>query len=426
MISALLLIDAKGKNIVSRYYRADVTRESADAFRTNVIAKKDTGSNPPITYIDGTTFIYVRNSDHYIVAVTKKNASPGLIFHFLFHLVKMFKSYFGTDYKADDLRDKFSVVYEIFDEVLDYGYPQNCAIDLMKQLIRLGKASNEVEEDASTITSQVTGAIDWRREGITYRKNEIFIDTLESVNLLISQTGAVLRSEVVGKIVMKAYLTGMPECRFGLNDKLLISNEKKTKGARRGKGSGVEIDDCSFHRCVRLGQFDQDRTITFIPPDGEFELMKYRVTENINLPFRILPVYEEISETTLKINIKVIANFSKQVSAQNVELKIPVPPNTANVMPKVGFGSAEYNSADQTIDWTLRKLTGGQETTFSAEVKMLKMTNDKVWSKPPINVIFAVPSFTASGLHVRFLKVYEKSSYQTVKWVRYIDRKSVV
>ena len=113
-----------------------------------------------------------------------------------------------------------------------------------------------------------------RREGITYRKNEIFIDTLESVNLLISQTGAVLRSEVVGKIVMKAFLTGMPECR--------------------GKGSGVEIDDCSFHRCVRLGQFDQDRTITFIPPDGEFELMTYRVTENINLPFRILPVYEEI------------------------------------------------------------------------------------------------------------------------------------
>jgi hypothetical protein len=57
--------------------RGDVTKESADAFRTNVIAKKDTGSKPPITYIDGTTFIYVRNSDHYIVAVTKKNASPG-------------------------------------------------------------------------------------------------------------------------------------------------------------------------------------------------------------------------------------------------------------------------------------------------------------------------------------------------------------
>ena len=60
-----------------------MTRESADAFRTNVIAKKDTGSKPPITYIDGTTFIYVRNADHYIVAVTKKNASPGLILVYL-------------------------------------------------------------------------------------------------------------------------------------------------------------------------------------------------------------------------------------------------------------------------------------------------------------------------------------------------------
>ena len=230
----------------------------------------------------------------------------------------------------------------------------------MKSLIRLGKATEEVTEDESTITSQITGAIDWRREGITYRKNEIFIDTLESVNLLISQTGAVLRSEVIGKIVMKSYLTGMPECRFGLNDKLLISNEKKAKGVRRGKGTGVEIDDCSFHRCVRLGRF--------IPPDGEFELMKYRVTENINLPFRILPVYEEISGTTLKINIKLIANFSKQVAAQNVELKIPVPPNTANVMPKVASGTATYNSADQTIDWVLRKLTGGMEVTFSGMV----------------------------------------------------------
>jgi hypothetical protein len=28
--------------------------------------------------------------------------------------------------------------------------------------------------------------------------------------------------------------------------------------------------------------------------------------------------------------------------------------------------------------------------------------------------------FTASGLLVRFLKVFEKSNYQSVKWVRYL------
>jgi AP-2 complex subunit mu-1 len=75
--------------------------------------------------------------------------------------------------------------------------------------------------------------------------------------------------------MMKTFLSGMPECKFGLNDKLIM--DKETAG---GKGSGkrpvpgVEIDDCTFHRCVRLGKFDADRTITFIPPDGEFELMR--------------------------------------------------------------------------------------------------------------------------------------------------------
>ena len=36
----------------------------------------------------------------------------------------------------------------------------------------------------------------------------------------------------------------------------------------------VELDDCQFHQCVKLGKFDNDRTISFIPPDGEFELMR--------------------------------------------------------------------------------------------------------------------------------------------------------
>ena len=39
--------------------------------------------------------------------------------------------------------------------------------------------------------------------------------------------------------------------------------------------NAVELDDCQFHQCVRLGKFDSDRSISFIPPDGEFELMRY-------------------------------------------------------------------------------------------------------------------------------------------------------
>lgn len=43
----------------------------------------------------------------------------------------------------------------------------------------------------------------------------------------------------------------------------------------RRQAPGIGLDDCTFHRCVRLGKFDSDRVISFIPPDGEFDLMKY-------------------------------------------------------------------------------------------------------------------------------------------------------
>jgi AP-2 complex subunit mu-1 len=94
--------------------------------------------------------------------------------------------------------------------------------------------------------------------------------------------GQVLSAHVAGKVVMKSYLSGMPECKFGINDKIVM--EAKGKGisgagddpARSGKPV-VVIDDCQFHQCVKLSKFETEHSISFIPPDGEFELMRYVV-----------------------------------------------------------------------------------------------------------------------------------------------------
>jgi Adaptor complexes medium subunit family len=41
----------------------------------------------------------------------------------------------------------------------------------------------------------------------------------------------------------------------------------------------VDLEDVKFHQCVRLSQFDEARQIVFTPPDGEFELMSYRLSQ---------------------------------------------------------------------------------------------------------------------------------------------------
>jgi AP-1 complex subunit mu len=43
-------------------------------------------------------------------------------------------------------------------------------------------------------------------------------------------------------------------------------------------------------------------------------------------------------------------------------------------------------------------------------------------SKPPIRVNFEIPYFTVSGVQVRYLRVFEKSGYQALPWVRYITQ----
>jgi AP-2 complex subunit mu-1 len=88
---------------------------------------------------------------------------------------------------------------------------------------------------------------------ISLAHQQVYIDVHESVNLLMSSTGQVLRNDVTGKVMMRTFLSGMPECKFGLNDKLIMEKEALEKGGGRpaagahGKRS-VELDDCTFHR----------------------------------------------------------------------------------------------------------------------------------------------------------------------------------
>lgn len=52
-------------------------------------------------------------------------------------------------------------------------------------------------------------------------------DTADSrvlIFLQVSANGNVLRSEIVGSIKMRVFLSGMPELRLGLNDKVLFEN----------------------------------------------------------------------------------------------------------------------------------------------------------------------------------------------------------
>jgi AP-2 complex subunit mu-1 len=455
MLSGILVFNQKGENLIFRAFRNDCRPRLADIFRIQVISNPQVRS--PILTLGSTTFSHVKHENIYLVAVTKSNANAALVFEFLYRLVLLGKGYFGK-FDEEAVQNHFVLVYELLDggyrraftqvshgeelkliisllsEIVDFGYPQNTETDTLKMYITTEGVKSAIANsasDSSRITMQATGALSWRRSDVRYRKNEAFVDVIEDVNLLMSATGTILRADVNGQIIMRAYLSGTPECKFGLNDRLLLDSDAamtppgnrdgRTKATRAAAGS-VTLEDCQFHQCVKLGQFDADRIISFVPPDGEFELMRYRATENVNPPFKVHPIVREVGTTKVEYSVAVKANYGSKLFATNVVIRIPTPLNTAKVTERTSQGKAKYEPEQNNIVWKIARFSGQSEYVLTADATLTSMTHQKAWSRPPLSLSFTLLMFTSSGLLVRYLKVFEKSNYSSVKWVRYMTR----
>ena len=108
--------------------------------------------------------------------------------------------------EEESLRDNFVIAYELLDEVMDFGYPQFTEAKILSEFIKTDAHRLAVQ---ARPPMAVTNAVSWRQEGLFYKKNEVFLDVVESVNLLVNSNGTVVRSEVVGALKMRAYLSGM-------------------------------------------------------------------------------------------------------------------------------------------------------------------------------------------------------------------------
>uniref|UniRef100_A0A8C1V9B8 Adaptor related protein complex 2 subunit mu 1a n=1 Tax=Cyprinus carpio TaxID=7962 RepID=A0A8C1V9B8_CYPCA len=440
MIGGLFIYNHKGEVLISRVYRDDIgchqlaaesdifkmlgnQRNAVDAFRVNVIhARQQVRS--PVTNIARTSFFHIKRSNIWLAAVTKQNVNAAMVFEFLYKMCDVMTAYFGK-ISEENIKNNFVLIYELLDEILDFGYPQNSETGALKTFITQQGIKGQTKEEQSQITSQVTGQIGWRREGIKYRRNELFLDVLESVNLLMSPQGQVLSAHVSGRVVMKSYLSGMPECKFGMNDKIVI--DKQGKGGttddpgKSGKQS-IAIDDCTFHQCVRLSKFDSERSISFIPPDGEYELMRYRTTKDIILPFRVIPLVREVGRTKLEVKVVIKSNFKPSLLAQKIEVISATDILTFLCV----WCLCVYTHV--TFLLRIKRMAGMKESQISAEIELLPTNDKKKWARPPISMNFEVP-FAPSGLKVRYLKVFESklnySDHDVIKWVRYIGRSGI-
>ena len=425
MASQIHFLDIKGKTLLSRDYKGDIPSNTIEKFPLLLLDLENDENNEesnykPFVNYQGINYIYINHNNLYVCALTRKNDNVMAIIVFLSKLIEVLTEYFKV-LEEESIRDNFVIIYELLDEMMDFGHPQTSDTQILKQYITqdyfklIRKTSLRIVQPPNAVTNSVN----WRSEGIVYKKNEAFLDVVESINMLINAQGQVLNSEILGEVKIKSHLSGMPDLRLGLNDKGIFNNESNNKN--------IDLEDIKFHQCVRLSKFENEKIITFIPPDGEFTLMSYRLSSNQFLvkPLILVNCKTKVHKhSRIEILCSVKAQIKKKSVANNVEVVIPLPDDADTPKFTPEYGTVKWIPEKACLIWKLKTFPGGKQFHMRAELGLPSVVDSEtILSKKPIKVNFSIPYFTTSGIQVRYLRINEpKLQYQSYPWVRYITK----
>lgn len=92
------------------------------------------GESPEADDTSVIQYLYIRHSNLYILALTKRNTNAAEILLFLHKLVEVFTEYFKV-LEEESIRDNFVIIYELLDEMMDYGYPQTTESKILQECV---------------------------------------------------------------------------------------------------------------------------------------------------------------------------------------------------------------------------------------------------------------------------------------------------
>uniref|UniRef100_A0A8C5ECR2 AP-4 complex subunit mu-1-like n=1 Tax=Gouania willdenowi TaxID=441366 RepID=A0A8C5ECR2_GOUWI len=386
------------------------------------------GDQPPVVMRHKDRyFVHVRQGGLFWVATTTADSSPFTIIEFLNRLSALVKDYCGV-LNETNITENFALIYELLDEVLDYGYIQTTSSDILKNFIQTEAVSSkqfnlfdlsnvglfgaDTQQSKVAPSTAATRPIQGSREG---GKSEIFVDVIERMSVVIGSNGVLMKADVEGEIRVKCYMPNCSEIRIGLNEEFSIG-----KSQLRGYGAAVRVDECSFHQAVRLDEFDNHRILRLSPSQGELTVMQYLLSDELPSapPFRLFPTIERDKGGRLIVYLK---------------LRCDLPPNSLFISPCV-FNivvslSQELSSPDQRAElrpesravvWNIPRFAGGTQLSALFKLDIPDLSSASLLEVGPVSLSFELPKLTATGLQIRFLRLSPIQPSQSQRWVRYV------
>ncbi|XP_068272953.1 AP-4 complex subunit mu-1 isoform X1 [Nyctibius grandis] len=434
MLSQIFILSSKGDRLIHKDFRGEprgTGPDLADTFYRRITALPEDQA-PVFMAHEGRHFVHVRHAGLYFVATATADASPFALVEFLNRLVTLLRDFCGP-LSERNVGSNFALVYELLDEMVDYGHVQTTAPEVLRNLVHaepvatrpfslldlgsIGLFGAETQQSRVAPSSAASRPVLLPR-GEQGTRNELFVDVVERLTVVIAANGTPMKVDVQGEIRLKCYLPSCVEMRIGLTEEFCVG-----KSELRGYGTAVRVDECAFHSSVKLDEFESGRVLRVTPSQGELTLMQYQLADDIPspLPFRLFPTVDQDPTGRLRLYLKLRCDLPPKSQALNVRLQLPVPKGASSLAQELSSPeqTAELQPGTKSIRWDIPRCQGGSQLSALFKLEVPGLSRASLLELGPANVAFELPAHTCSGLRVRFVRLPAPAG-PPQRWVRYL------
>uniref|UniRef100_A0A0N4ZEL9 MHD domain-containing protein n=1 Tax=Parastrongyloides trichosuri TaxID=131310 RepID=A0A0N4ZEL9_PARTI len=400
--SAIYFCDANRKALVKKVFRE--TKTSLKLFR-EYFWKETYNNELPFLIINNASYLYLKINDIYIIAATDGGGTSNvmLLTSFLYKMKDILLSILG-EITALNVNKNLLYIYELLDEIMDFGYPQITELNVLKSYVMQNgkKTTKQV-----IVPPTVTNAVNWRMPNIYHITNEVGVKLTEKIDITINKDKSIIEYSIRGFIDMYAQLSGMPRVTFKICDKFKELLETKNIYDHRG----FHLDTIKFHHCISMTKFEEYRELQCIPPEGKTNLISYQLTPE----FSLKPIIEVtcnlvrpgLSRVIYNLGIK--SNYRAYRYATTIHISVPISRDSFNMKAITTSGKVFHQKEDNAFVWILKSYPGQKISNAKVEFS-LSTIKSEIEEKVPniVKLQFAINDVLMSDVSIKSVNISEK------------------
>ncbi|XP_008781178.1 AP-3 complex subunit mu isoform X8 [Phoenix dactylifera] len=280
---------------------------------------------------------------------------------------------------------------ELLDEMMDNGFPLTTEPSILREMIAppnivskmlsvvTGKSSNV----SNTLPDATSSFIPWRKSDMKNASNEVYVNLVEEMDAVVNREGVLVKCEIYGEIQVNSNLPGLPDLTLSFANPTILN-------------------DVRFHPCVRFRPWESDQILSFVPPDGQFKLMSYRVKKLKSTPIYVKPqLTSDAGNCRINVLVGIRNDPGKTIDSITVQFQLPLCVASADLASN--HGTVDI-LADKTCNWSIGRIPKDKSPSLSGNL-VLEGGLDRLHVFPVLKVGFKIMGVALSGLQIDKLDI---------------------